>query len=78
MTDKATMWLEAFVDSGEWRWRFYTADVPSVVSIEYQEWNDATKKWEAKENANIAFSADEIEAVCTALRTVSAANKDII
>ena len=76
--DKAAMYLEAFVDSREWRWRFYTADVPGVVSIEYQDWDEQAKKFVANPNANVSFSPDEIEAVCNALRTVSAANKDSI
>lgn len=76
--DKAAMYLEAFVDSREWRWRFYTADVPGVVSIEYQEWDEQTKKFVAKPHAEVSFSPGEIEAVCDALRRVSDANKELL
>lgn len=75
---KANMWIEAFVDCVEWRWRFYTADVPGVVSIEYQEWDDEAKKWKPSENANVQFGPDEIESVCDALKLVSQSNKDLI
>ncbi len=76
MSDKASVQIEAFVDCGEWRWRFYTADVPGVVLMGYQEWHEATNSWTSKEVGTPSFGPDEIEAVCNALKMFTATNSN--
>ena len=66
---KADMYIEAFVERSEWRWRFYQSD-PGLIHIEYQEWNDREKKWEPHSSGEVSFNAEDVPAVCAALNAV--------
>jgi hypothetical protein len=69
----ATIYTEAFVEAGEWRWRVCESD-PGLIEIHYQEWDDKNRQWKNPDELgpHLSFASDYADAICKAIQRVKA------